>query len=258
MIQAIDERFFDAHPAVRGILDLFDYLPGVIFFAKDCESRFVAANAAMLAVKKLDDPKKILGHTDLHFHPPVLATAYIAEDREIMESGRPLANQSWFILDQNGRPGWFRSSKTPLHSSDGKVVGIAGVRYAISTPDEKKHQFQNLTAAIQFLEENYTESISATQLAEIAGLSVTQFNRRFSELFRMSPNRFLQSLRIDKARHHLAFTDQSIGEIAIEAGFYDQSHLNRHFTKMTGLTPGQYRTRFRGRTSERSIRRAES
>lgn len=247
MSPAIDEEFFAAHPAVQGVLDLFDYLPGVIFFAKDLESRFVAANAAMLAVKELHDPKDILGRTDIDFHPPALAQAYITEDREIMESNRPLANQSWFIIDQNGRPGWFRSSKTPLHADDGKVVGIAGVRYAISTPDERKHQFQNLTAAIQFLEENYTESISAAQLAEIAGLSVTHFNRRFSELFRMSPNRFLQSLRIDKARHLLVHSEDPIGEVAIESGFYDQSHLHRHFTKVTGMTPKQYRKRFRSR-----------
>lgn len=251
MKPAIDEEFFETHSAVQGVLELFDYLPGVIFFAKDLKSRFVAANAAMLSVKQLEKPTDILGRTDLDFHPPALAQAYIAEDREIMESNRPLANQSWFVIDQNGRPGWFRSSKTPLHSRDGKVVGIAGVRYAISTPDERRHQFQNLTAAIQFLEENYTDSISAAQLAEIAGLSVTHFNRRFSELFRMSPNRFLQSLRIDKARHLLAFSEDPIGEIAIESGFYDQSHLHRHFSKVTGMTPRQYRERYGGNNAGR-------
>ena len=35
MEPAIDEEFFETHPAVLGLLELFDYLPGVIFFAKD-------------------------------------------------------------------------------------------------------------------------------------------------------------------------------------------------------------------------------
>lgn len=252
MEASIDFDFFAAHPDVSSFLELFEYLPGVIFFAKDRQSRFVAANSAMLAVKKLQSADEILGRSDLDFHPPALAKAYMDEDQEIMKSGRPLANQSWFIIDQHGRPGWFRSSKTPIQTSSGEIVGIAGVRYSIETPDERTAQFQNLAAAVQFIEENFTEAITASQLAKIAGMSVTHFNRRFSELFRMSPNRFLQSLRVDKARHLLAFTQQPIGEIAVESGFYDQSHLNRHFSKLTGLTPRQYRQRFCGRPPERS------
>ncbi len=223
---------------------LFEHLPGIVFYAKDLQSRFVAANSAMLATKKLLSPEELLGRTDRDYHPPALAEAYIEEDRMIMKSGEALANQSWFIIDQNGRPGWFRSSKTPLFSGEGKVIGLAGVRYAITTPEDRADLFQNLASVAQYLEKHFADQITAEQLADMAGLSVTHFNRRFSATFRMSPNRFLMSIRIEKARYLLTMTTKEIIDIATETGFYDQSHFTRHFRKITGITPKAYRLQY--------------
>ncbi len=241
---AIDQAFFRSHPSAESFLALFEFLPGVVFYAKDRSSRFIAANAAMLSAKNLSGPEGLLGKTDRDFHPPALAEAYIAEDAAIMKEARPLPNQSWFVIDQNGKPGWFRSSKTPLFSRTNEVIGIAGVRYAISTPEELARQFQNLFQVIRHLENHFSEQVSTDELAAMAGLSVTHFNRRFSELFHTSPNRFLISLRVEKARHLLSRTSETIGEISVKTGFYDQSHFTRHFRKVTGLTPRQYRQQF--------------
>ena len=244
MSLAIDPEFFAAHPAAASLLELFEVLPGIIFFAKDRQSRFVAANSTMLATKNLSSPGELLGRSDRDFHPPALAEAYIAEDANVMKAGRSLTNQSWFVMDGHGRPGWFRSSKVPIRSVEGRVIGLAGVRYAISTPEERAAQFQNLATAVQYLEANFAENVSAARLAKLAGMSVTHLNRRFAETFRMSPNKFLLSVRVERARYLLAKTTATLGEIAVEAGFYDQSHFTRHFRRLTGLTPRMYRTQF--------------
>jgi AraC-like DNA-binding protein len=229
--------FLDKNPAAWGLMQLFDYLPGVIFYAKDRQSRYVAANRAMLAAKNLKDPARLLGRTDADFHPGALAEAYMAEDRKVMEKSHALPNEIWFVLDRRGRPGWFNSSKLPLLDAQGLVAGLAGVRYAIETPKDRDRQFQALAPVIRFLEEHYTEVVSMKQMCELAGMSSTHFNRRFGELFRMSPTRFLHSLRIDKARQLLAHTSLSIGDIAMETGYHDQSHFTRHFRQLTGMTP---------------------
>lgn len=228
-------------------IDLFDCLPGVIFYAKDRESRYIAANRAMLEAKGVADSADLIGRTDRDFHPAVMADAYIAEDRRVMESGRALTNQVWFVVDRSGRPGWFNSSKVPLLDDSGVVTGVAGVRYAIETPEAREKQFRDLAPVIRYMEEHYTAPVSMAKMAELAGLSSTHFNRRFVHLFGMAPTRFLHSLRVEKARQMLVSPERSVGEIALETGYHDQSHFTRHFRALTGMTPGQFRARFRGR-----------
>lgn len=239
--------FFESRPAAAALIELFDYLPGVIFFAKDRESRYIAANRAMLLAKEIEDPGDLLGRSDRDFHPAVMADAYIAEDRQVMESGGSLTNQIWFVVDRSGRPGWFNSSKVPLRDEAGEVIGIAGVRYAIDTPEDRRKQFRGLAPVIQHLEENYTSTIPMREMARLVGISSTHFNRQFTFLFGMSPTRFLHSLRVEKARQLLMHTDEAVGGIALETGYHDQSHFTRHFRRLTGMTPGQFRSRFRGR-----------
>lgn len=62
----------------------------------------------------------------------------------------------------------------------------------------------------------------------------------------MSLTRFLHSLRVETARQLLIHTDRAVGEIALETGYHDQSHFTRHFRRLTAMTPGHFRARFRG------------
>lgn len=241
----IDEAFFAQGVSGRALIEMFDYLPGVIFYAKDRKSRYVAANRAMLLAKELDDPADLLGKSDRDFHPAVLADAYMAEDQRIMELGASLPNEVWFVIDRSGKPGWFQSSKAPLRNEAGNIVGIVGVRYAIETPADRKRQFRRLAPVIRHLEDHYTEAVSMREMASLAGMSSTHFNREFHSIFRMSPTRFLHALRIEKARQLLVTSDTSVGEIALVTGYHDQSHFNRHFQRIVRMTPRSYRNMYR-------------
>jgi AraC-like DNA-binding protein len=245
-MQFCDADFFSKFPTTRDTLALFDFLPGVIFYAKDRAGRYVAANAAMLASKRLHSADQLLGYDSSHFHPPALARAYMEEDERVMCDGKPHTNQTWFVIDSNGHPGWFSSTKLPLRDRNRDVIGLASARYPIATPDDGSGPFQNLSPAIRHLEKNYHKRISMEGLAESCGLSVAQFNRRFNAMFRTSPKRFIMVSRVDKARQLLTSTSMTISAIAFDTGFYDQSHLTRHFRKITGMTPRAYRKRFQG------------
>lgn len=235
-----------AEVSAASLLALFDCVPGIIFYAKDRESRYVAANRAMLQAKDLSDPQELLGRSDRDFHPAALADAYIAEDRAVMDADAPLLNQLWFVIDRSGRPGWFNSSKVPLRDGAGGVVGVAGVRYAVETPEDRARQFRELAPVVRHLEEHLADPLSMAEMAKLAGLSPTQFNRRFRQLFGVAPTRFLHSLRIEKARQLLLRTQLNVGEIALETGYHDQSHFTRHFRRIAGMTPGRFRSQFRG------------
>lgn len=76
-------------------------------------------------------------------------------------------------------------------------------------------------------------------LAAAAGMSTWHFLRQFKKVVGMSPHSWLIQARLRKARACL-LAGTAISESAMLAGFADQSHLNRHFKRALGITPGQF------------------
>ena len=97
--------------------------------------------------------------------------------------------------------------------------------------------------ARDYLAAHAVERVSLKEIAAIADLTPWHFLRAFRRRFGMPPHRFQLSLRIDLARRLLA-DGLSGSEVAHRTGFADQSHLIRHFKRMTGTTPASYPLRF--------------
>ncbi|MCE5243157.1 MAG: AraC family transcriptional regulator [Desulfobacteraceae bacterium] len=91
----------------------------------------------------------------------------------------------------------------------------------------------------EYIAENLSENIPLGELASIAGLSPYHFLRVFGREVGLPPHAYLTQERIRRAKHLLA-QGQSPAATALETGFSDQSHLTRHFKRITGLTPAQY------------------
>ena len=83
---------------------------------------------------------------------------------------------------------------------------------------------------------------SLGDLAAIAGVHPSHLARTFRRLLRSTPADYVRRRRIERARRALTETDQAIGEIALDAGFCDQSHFTRAFRRATGATPAAYRS----------------
>ena len=79
-------------------MELFDSLPNVAFYAKDIESKYVRVNATFVAIHNAEHEADMLGRNNRDFHPPALAEAYLAQDRRVMDAGKPIANQVWLVL----------------------------------------------------------------------------------------------------------------------------------------------------------------
>lgn len=241
--RAFQREFFTHYPGLEPLMDLFEHVPEVCFYAKDKKSRFVRLNRANLAVYGVKDEVSLLGRSDRDFHPPSLAEGYIAEDQRVMEAG-PVLNQTWLVPFLNGPMQWFVSSKVPLVGPGGECVGICGVMYPIATPKEQLARFQRLAPAVRYLEEHFRDHVQLADLAEHCDLSSTHIHRLFQRLLRMSPAEYLLALRLQEARRLLATTDEPLSEIALSTGFFDQSHFTKRFRKMTGMTPTQFRKTF--------------
>jgi len=93
--------------------------------------------------------------------------------------------------------------------------------------------------ARDYLAEHFAENSSLKTLAAIANLSPFHFSRVFTAHFGVPPHIFQTQLRVLRARKLLQ-SGMPIAEAAFQAGFADQSHLNRHFKRLTAVTPGQF------------------
>ena len=240
------DAFFRQSPGIREVLDLYEYLPAVLFYAKDALHRYICVNQRTLTeVFGMERQEELLGRTDLEFQPPALAEAYHAEDRRVMNSGNVIPNQMWLVPHVRGTPMWYVSTKTPLFDPSRKVIGIAGVMYPVASREDQSAFFQELSPVIQYIDRHYTETISMKDMADLANLSATHFNARFRSILRFSPTEYVLSRRIQHAQQLLTQTSKSIVEIGNEVGFCDQSHFTKRFRRVTGLTPLGYRKRFR-------------
>jgi AraC-like DNA-binding protein len=93
--------------------------------------------------------------------------------------------------------------------------------------------------AIAYIDEHLHERLSLEDLAAKAGLSVWRFATVFRRQAGVPPRRYICGLRVRRVQALLA-DGMSAASAASAAGFYDQSHLSRHFKNTCGMTPGQY------------------
>ena len=91
-----------------------------------------------------------------------------------------------------------------------------------------------------FLETHPEENLSLDDLAKRTRLDKFQLIRRFRSHYGLTPHRFQMQNRLRHARR-ACLTNTSLTDLALLAGFYDQSHFIREFRRATGVTPGQYR-----------------
>ena len=97
----------------------------------------------------------------------------------------------------------------------------------------------------EYIDSHLQENIALEVLAGIAQLSVHHFARAFRQTLGIPPHNYIVQRRVERAQQMLRNTELPLSEIAIAAGFTDQSHLARHFRTITGVSPSLARHRFR-------------
>ena len=98
----------------------------------------------------------------------------------------------------------------------------------------------SIRVARDYIEANYAKPISIDDLAALVNLSPYYLIRAFRDEVGLPPHAFQVQLRVREAKRDLR-TRKPIARIAADHGFYDQSHLNRHFRRVLGVTPKRYR-----------------
>jgi AraC-like DNA-binding protein len=122
------------------------------------------------------------------------------------------------------------------------------IAYGVSHPcpplgrasaDEDRAVARAVARAKQFIEDNFCEPISLDGLAALVGLTRFSLAKHFRQRVGVSPYRYVCEVRVRHAQRMMA-QGFRLTDVASEVGFFDQSHLARHFKRSCGMTPREY------------------
>lgn len=118
---------------------------------------------------------------------------------------------------------------------------------AYQTGGLESHHDELVASAQDWLRDNLEGPVRLEELAQRLQVSPRTLTRRFRAAVGMSPQAWLQQLRIAQARELLRHTDLGVADIAWRVGLQDASHFGKLFREHVGMTPKHYRQAVRGK-----------
>jgi AraC-like DNA-binding protein len=120
------------------------------------------------------------------------------------------------------------------------ALALARLRSHLGDPADDRPAGRAVAHALRdLLEEHIVDGLPLSSAAATLHFDVAHLVRTFRREFGMSPHQYLISRRVDTARR-LILTGQPLRTVAADSGFHDQPHLNRHFKRILGVSPGRY------------------
>jgi AraC-like DNA-binding protein len=241
--RAVEERLFREHFRYAWIIAATptdESVPGLLL-AADEDQRIVGADRTARAAFSLDDKSLASGmHLSALFEfNPSLFRKHSGQDipAQLRRTGdadiwrvlltppmaRSCPSRNWPEAMLHSRPRLNTLSYLPIRG----------------TPDPSRGGLSPTlrNRICDFIEEHIGEKISLGALSSLAGLSPHHFARAFQQSVGQPPHRYLLRRRVQHVEQMLRETQLPLSEIALAAGFSDQSHLARHFRRLTGMPP---------------------
>ena len=158
---------------------------------KDKESRFIAANGPMAAACGVASPDELVGKNDFDVWPKELAEGYLADDMEVMSSGKRKRVEET-IVDKDGNTHWIETIKTPIYNDQGEVIGTAGIGRDITGRKKVEEELERHRGhLVEMVEERTVELKTAVQLLtneinvrKVAEETLKRSEAKFRELSR--------------------------------------------------------------------------
>ena len=160
------------------------------------------------------------------------------------------------IFFEGFNPTFARGHMESIRDNTGAERILAFVRFLVRLNEHAEKKTLSITKLIQHeggskqariakvvdhVTKNFYEAFSVAQAAEMANMTEITFSRNFHAVTGHSFVEFLNRIRIGQACGMLYASDDQITSIAQEAGFKNLANFNRHFLKVRGMTPSEYR-----------------
>jgi AraC family transcriptional regulator len=98
-----------------------------------------------------------------------------------------------------------------------------------------------LNRVLEHINENLSDNLELSVLAEVAGVNLYHFARAFKQSTGESPHQYVLRRRIEQAKELLRHPQLSVIEASARTGFVDQSHFSKVFRRIVGIAPSEFR-----------------
>lgn len=188
-------------------------------------------------------------YTSLYFNPKVLENLSYDEfkskdiyfDKTILQDEETYSKLANLVaLNEKGDAG-------KLEFESGLVEAVSSIiqkNSKLSSQMKISKSDKLISRAKEFINDNFSIDISLDDISKELEISKYHFLRMFKEKTHISPHSYLMLKRVEKAKKALQ-KGTTLIDTAYSCGFNDQSHLNRRFKALTGLTPGNYQKFFK-------------
>jgi xylan 1,4-beta-xylosidase len=186
----------------------------------------------------------------LQFHPELLGEG-VRLDCVSEEAGERNSEPYDRIRRELARLAWESSKKGPGYRSFsmGSLQCIAGylLRYFSQSGDSaqdtesKAYDYKRLSRVLQYVDRHYSQKITLQTMADLEHLSLHYFSHFFSDKIGVPFQKYLTSVRLEKAAASLAETGGSMTQIALDCGFANVKLFNKYFKEKYSCTPSSFR-----------------
>ena len=119
-------------------------------------------------------------------------------------------------------------------------------RREIGNPKKEKLYVNNsiIRPALEYIEENYSESITLKKMASLCNISTSYFSKIFKRETKTTLPHYVNQIRIKRGKELLENSNMPIINISLDLGFSDCGYFIKVFKNLQGLTPNAYRKKF--------------
>ena len=140
----------------------------------------------------------------------------------------------------------------------GVFLSVLAESAGVVARDEEDKGNQYVKKAVSFIQSNYCNPIKVTDVADYVCINRSYLYTLFQNYLGMSPQQFLTTFRITKARELLDSTSYPIESIALSCGYSDALVFTKAFHAMKGISPSQYRKQSHRESSREQLQEVES
>ena len=238
------EQFLSSLASGQLLFELFDSILGAHYFVKDIHSRFIGGNKSFADALGEPSVDAIISKTDYDYSQNFMADAFYADDQAVIQSGVPLRDNIELVSSRDGSLDWLCTTKIPLRSQGGSIVGLAGVARIIQDSDSVYAGHPEMYEIVNFVKTSFRKKLCVSDMARVGRISVSSQERLFRKTFCLTPLMYLRRTRLNAACKLLRETKNELSQIAVDCGFNDQTNMTRAFRLELKITPLRYRRRF--------------
>lgn len=111
--------------------NIIEHIPSFVY-AKDRQHRFIMINNAVAKLMGAKKSSDMIGKSDLDYWPEEMAKEYMADEDRVMETGSAIISKDEPTVSANGKIRWILTTKIPLRTPTGEIMGIIGIGHDIT------------------------------------------------------------------------------------------------------------------------------